>query len=197
VTNPELQEYCSRVRRELAAHGAPETAISVQPAAPAPARPKLGLAWWRGKKQPTPIAPAAPAAHQVAEETAAPIPTADEIEAAALKAAQGDVDGVMSYRHRIDAYRLSELATDDQRMRNYYRDMLDADERGYPWRGPAREALQALEREIEAGNLDEAHEKLYDAWLAMDSDELHLVRRYVERVDELREQRTHDDIRPS
>lgn len=207
VTNPELQEYCSRVRRELAAHGAPETAISVQSAAPA--RPKkLGLFGWREKRHPAPepVKPAAEAPVQAeqpmrqVDDTAsptAPIPTADELEGTAQKAGQGDVDGVMSYRHRIDAYRLSELATDDQRMRAYYRDMLDADERGYPWRGPARDALQALEREIQSGNLDDAHDKLYDAWLAMEPEELQLIRRYNERVDELREERKHEDVRPS
>lgn len=185
-----------------------EPAISVQPAAPSPTttRSKLGLAGWRQKKQPAsaPVQPAAevpvqaePTSHQIDTVPSAPIPTADELEAAAQKASQGDVDGVLSYRTRIDAYKLAELVTSDQKMRDYYRALLDADENGYPWCKPTREALQALEREIQSGNLDNADERLYDAWLALESEELQLVRQYNERVDELREQRTHDDIRPS
>lgn len=204
VTNPELKEYSEQVVRELATE---RTAAFIQPAAPAPAKPKLGLAAWRQKKQPAldpvqsvPQALAEPATtgHQV-DAPPAPLPTAEQIrEAAQAAAALDDVDGAMSYRSRIDAYKLAELAwaDRDRGMTRDYQLILDADERGYPWSPEVRQALQLLEKRLDEGDLEESRDAFYEVWLAVDPEVRDSMKSYLEAYESVKEE-LREQSRPS
>jgi hypothetical protein len=195
VVNPELAEYCQQYCQRIQ-H---EQAIAVQPAAPSPTtRPKLGLAGWREKKQPAPAAPVQPAAHQVAEESAAPVAADAEIDylameqsiksAAAHAAGLDDVDGVLTYRQNIKAHQLAELAWGhDPNMLASYRSILDADERGYPWSAGMSEKLKQLGEVLDNGEVEQAQELFYEANLQTGHDADSFAHRYCREFNEARE----------
>lgn len=201
IANPELAEYCEQLRRVVVGPSAAEAAISVQPAPPPPARPKLGLAGWRQKKPPAPVAPTAPTAHQVvAEPPATPIPatdTADDnylalessIKSAARDAAGlDDVDGVLTYQQCIKAHQVAELAWGhDPQMLDSYRSILEADEKGYPWSPGMRGKLKQLGEALDNGEVGQAEELFYEANLQTGHDADSFAHRYCCEFDEARE----------
>lgn len=203
VVNPELAQYCARVRAELATGDVITTGpvIPAQPAAPiTTGRPKLNLFGWRKTRQPAP-APVQPVpqpmatGHQVDKVDAAPpapLPTAEQIrEVAQAAAQQDDVDGTMGYQQRMQAYKLAELAwaDRDRGMTRDYQLILDADERGYPWPIEVREALQLLEKRLDDGDLEEARDAFYEVWLSVDPEVRDSARAYLEAYESAKEGR--------
>ena len=137
--------------------------------------------------------------HQVDAAPPAPLPTAEQIrEVAQSTAALDDVDGAMSYRSRMDAYKLAELAWSDadQGMTRDYRLILDADERGYPWPAEVRQALQLLEERLDGGDLEASRDAFYEVWLAVDPEVRDSMRSYLEAYESAKEDHR-EQSRPS
>lgn len=116
------------------------------------------------------------------------LPTLEEIEAAAVRAAANvELDGAITHRARVELYKAANESTGDLKQRKYYIDILDADERGYGWSDEVRSHLAKAGEAMEAGLLDDAQEHLYDAWTSISPEEEDLISRYNEAFEAARE----------